>query len=328
MIYFPPLCKEHFLILSFALPLSFSMGKVWNNYCKGTMAISIISIYLLIQCVLMCCIQSTSSFVNYEVKSKLMHSKLPTSNFALINQYYRTALSTRRSQSQNFNVRRIATPSRKAIASSTLLSSLPPTLDTIQWTPLILQTLSAFTTYIALVAFFDRPRGKLDIDHNSFKLQQSQVPNAGLGLYVTKSLPKGTILGSYPGVLRPSTKFLQKYETIPQTAVYTWRFTDNQYCIDPTNVNGELLDVCYGGTDDYPLSYFIHELLLRNMNVPTCLARINEPPLNAGGCNVRSDEDLERREVVFELSRDVVAGEELFMDYGLTYDRSGYQGSD
>ena len=253
---------------------------------------------------------------------------LPISNYALLNQHYRTTNSVRRGKSPNFHVRRSSTPCRMALGPSILLSSLPPSLETIQWTPLILQTLSAFTTYIALVAFYDRPRGKLDIDQNSFKLQQSQVPNAGLGLYVTKSLPKGTILGSYPGVLRPSTKFLQKYETIPQTAVYTWRFTDNQYCIDPTNVNGELVDVCYGGTDDYPLSYFIHEVLLRTVNVPTYLARINEPPLNVGGCNVRSDEDLERREVVFELSRDVVAGEELFMDYGLTYDRSGYQGSD
>jgi SET domain-containing protein len=43
-----------------------------------------------------------------------------------------------------------------------------------------------------------------------------------------------------------------------------------------------------------------------------------------GGCNVMATEDLAKREVIFELSRDVVKGEELFMDYGLTYDRSNY----
>ena len=35
-------------------------------------------------------------------------------------------------------------------------------------------------------------------------------------------------------------------------------------------------------------------------------------------------EDLDRREVVFELVRDVAPGQELYMDYGPGYDRSGY----
>ena len=155
---------------------------------------------------------------------------------------------------------------------STLLLSIP--FDTkISVTPLIIQTLSALSTYIGLVAYYDRPTGKLYINENLLSLKQSQVQNAGLGLYVTESLPKGTILGTYPGVLRPSAKFLQKYKSIPQTAVYTWRFTDNEYCIDPTNKHGELPERCYGGTDDYPLSYIIHEHLLRGVSVPTYLAR-------------------------------------------------------
>ena len=35
-------------------------------------------------------------------------------------------------------------------------------------------------------------------------------------------------------------------------------------------------------------------------------------------------EDLIKREVVFELTRDVGEGQELYLDYGLNYDRSGY----
>ena len=35
-------------------------------------------------------------------------------------------------------------------------------------------------------------------------------------------------------------------------------------------------------------------------------------------------ENLDRREVKFYLSRDVAGGEELFMDYGRTYDRTKY----
>lgn len=211
------------------------------------------------------------------------------------------------------------------------LSILPSILqsesivDKVNIQNLVIQIVSGLSTYIGLVGFYDRPRGSLQIDEKAFILQQSQVENAGLGLYVTQPLSKGTILGSYPGVVRPASKFLQKYEAIPQTAVYTWRFTDNQSCIDPTTKDGLLLDVCYGGTDDYPLSYFIHAILFRFMAVPTYLARINEPPIGGNGCNVMVTEDLEKRQVIFELSRDVYAGEELFMDYGLTYDRSTYQ---
>jgi hypothetical protein len=134
-------------------------------------------------------------------------------------------------------------------------------------------------TYISLIAYYDRPRGNLKLHTSSFELKQSQVHNAGLGLYITESLPKGTILGTYPGVLRPASKYIQKYNSIPNASVYTWRFTDNQYCIDPTNKYGELQNISYGGTDDYPLSYIIHESMLRFINVPTLLARINEPPI-------------------------------------------------
>mmetsp|Transcript_16190 Transcript_16190/g.19778 ORF Transcript_16190/g.19778 Transcript_16190/m.19778 type:complete len:268 (-) Transcript_16190:56-859(-) len=190
---------------------------------------------------------------------------------------------------------------------------------------LLLQATSGFTTYLGLIAYFDRPRGKLLVDESCIMTKQSQVEGAGLGLYVKKSLPEGTVLGTYPGVLRPSQKYLEKYETIPQCATYTWRFTDNKSLIDPTDRDGRLEDACLGGTDDFPLSFFVHEKILGWWSVPTFLARVNEPPIGFGGCNVRTEEDLINREVVFQLSKDVVAGDELFMDYGLTYDRSNYR---
>ena len=56
----------------------------------------------------------------------------------------------------------------------------------------------------------------------------------------------------------------------------------------------------------------------------TALCRINEPPIGAGGCNVGARENLDKREVVFTTLRDIFAGEELYLDYGLDYDRSGY----
>ena len=58
---------------------------------------------------------------------------------------------------------------------------------------------------------------------------------------------------------------------------------------------------------------------------PTTLCRINEPPL---GCdvNVITIENCQDRTVSFVLERDVQAGEEFYIDYGLTYDRSRYGG--
>ena len=41
--------------------------------------------------------------------------------------------------------------------------------------------------------------------------------------------------------------------------------------------------------------------------------------------NVITEEDLSNRKVIFTLERDVIAGEELYIDYGLTYDRTKYQ---
>jgi len=208
--------------------------------------------------------------------------------------------------------------SRRPATTSALTAFAFPEIQTI-----VTQATSGLATYFSLVAYFDRPRGKLFVDPSNIEAKQSQVEGAGLGLYATESMPEGTLLGTYPGVVRPSNKYMEKYEKLPVMGVYSWRFTDNKSLVDPTDREGKLHDYCLGGTDDFPLSYFMHENVLK-WKVPTLLARINEPPIGGGGCNVRSEENLKTREVVFSLSRDVYAGDELFMDYGLTYDRTGY----
>jgi hypothetical protein len=55
--------------------------------------------------------------------------------------------------------------------------------------------------------------------------------------------------------------------------------------------------------------------------VPTTLALINEP---APGWDVNVDTFERGWELTFALNRDVLAGEELFLDYGPMYDRSSY----
>lgn len=180
-------------------------------------------------------------------------------------------------------------------------------------------------TYLSLLLALDRPRGRLIIPNaaNSLVINQSRVPNAGLGLFLSKSFPEGTVLGTYPGVLRPAEQFYStKCRFYPQAVGYSWRFTDSKYVLDPTDGEGNIDMYCYGGGD--ALSNVVFKTILSFMRVGTELTRINEPPIGAGGCNVSARENLQTREVVFTLCRDVVAGEELFLDYGLDYDRTSY----
>jgi len=186
---------------------------------------------------------------------------------------------------------------------------------------------SATLTYLALLLTFDRPRGRLSIptNNNSLVIQKSRVPNAGLGLFVSKSYPEGTVLGTYPGVLRPAEAFYStKCQRHPQALGYSWRFTDNKYVLDPTDEFGNIQTYCFGGSDEVPLSNLAFKTVLSFLKISTELTRINEPPIGVGGTNVSASENLERREVVFSLCRDVQAFEELFLDYGLDYDRSRY----
>ena len=186
---------------------------------------------------------------------------------------------------------------------------------------------SATVTYLSLITYFDRPRGHLSIPdpQSNLIIQQSNVPGAGLGLFAKQSIPKGTVLGSYAGVMRPTKSFYNgKCRQFPQAIGYSWRFTDSKYIIDPTDSNGEIQNVCFGGSSEVPFSNLVFTTLLRFWNTDTMLCRINEPPIGAGGCNVSAKENLEKREVVFELIQDVYAGQELYLDYGLDYDRSRY----
>jgi hypothetical protein len=184
---------------------------------------------------------------------------------------------------------------------------------------------SAATTYFGFISFADRPRGQLMVDPKCLEMKQSNVPGAGLGLFVTATLRKDTLIGTYPGVVVPLTQNLDKLRAHPQCEGYIWRFSDNQFVIDPTNTVGDIEDSCRGGNPGMPLSMLYFKSVLSFMQVPTTLCRINEPP-KGKDVNVFTDEDRETRTVSFSLERDVYEGEELFIDYGLSYDRSSYGG--
>jgi len=201
-----------------------------------------------------------------------------------------------------------------------LTSALSATLDEpILWA---IRGTSAIASYIGFVAYLDRPQGQLNVNDNDIEIKESTVPGAGLGLFAKTSLNAKTVLGSYPGVVVPLKQNLDKLRQYPQCEGYIWRFTDNKMVIDPTNAVGDIEFNCIGGNPALPGSMWLFQNVF-NFKVPTTLCRINEPPIGKD-VNVVTNEDLSNRCVVFELERDVQAGEEFFIDYGLTYDQSMY----
>ena len=185
------------------------------------------------------------------------------------------------------------------------------------------QIASAAGAYVGLVAFLDRPRGSLVVLPESVRVAPSQHAQ-GLGLFAAASLQKGTVLGTYPGAVIPLKQNLNKLYEHPCCETYIWRFSDSKVLIDPTDAEGKLQDWTFGGNPSTFGSFWICRNLLPYLRQPTTLCRINEPPI---GCdvNVYTEEDLESRRVTFIIERDVCKGEELFIDYGLNYDRSGYR---
>ena len=212
---------------------------------------------------------------------------------------------------------------KRKVTSAALFAS-PTDLSFSEETLWALRIGSAFASYVGFVAFFDRPRGKLSVElDGDIEIRPSQVPGAGLGLFAKRDLSRGTVLGTYPGTVIPLAQNLDKLRQYPPCEGYVWRFSDNQYVIDPTSSVGVLEDVCVGGNPSMPGSVNLFQQFSPLFAVSTALCRINEPPKGLD-VNVVTSEDLQKRSVTFALERHVAAGEEFFIDYGLSYDRSMY----
>lgn len=160
---------------------------------------------------------------------------------------------------------------------------------------------------VSYITWERRPKGLARDDLLS--IRKSTVPKSNLGLFALKTIPKGTIIGEYPGYLINVNDTLYKKKDDKARASaqkYMWALTD-ELVLDPTNKLGIL---------DLELSY-----LFGLLKVPTTIARINEPPPGKD-CNVATSIDGAR--VIVTADRDIFADEEIFMDYGRTYDRSDY----
>ncbi|KAL4430122.1 hypothetical protein ABPG77_004904 [Micractinium sp. CCAP 211/92] len=169
-----------------------------------------------------------------------------------------------------------------------------------------LELLLAGAAAYAAAVWPTRPRGW------AFKELIEVAPSrvAGKGVFATVTIPAGTVIGCYPGRPRTPAEMVAKCAVAPGARDYAFKTRDGRL-LDPTDAAGQLSASPAPGLPWLPIDF--------------SLAYINEPPKGAGGTNVTVEDDpSDPAGLLCVTARDIVAGEELFMDYGPTYDRSRY----
>lgn len=165
------------------------------------------------------------------------------------------------------------------------------------------------TTSLAYVAagWPGRPRGWCN--RELVEVRDSGL--AGRGVFAAAGIPAGTVLGAYPGRPRPPADMLAKAARAPGAKQYAFRTREGLY-LDPTDLAGAPSPWPAPGLP-WPLA------------VDASMAFINEPPPGGAGCNVGVEDDpSDPASLLCVAARSIAAGEELLMDYGISYDRSGY----
>jgi len=170
-----------------------------------------------------------------------------------------------------------------------------------------IQNIAVVVGGVAFLLWEKRPKGSARID--LVDVQKSLVPGAGLGAFAVKTIPKGTVVGEYPGKLISAEDAIssKKDEKAKERSKrYMWGISDT-LVLDPTNDEGTL---------DLEISY-----LGGLVKISTTMARINEPPVGKD-CNVYPKVRNEKVEIVTE--RDIFVNEELYIDYGSNFYRNDY----
>ena len=125
------------------------------------------------------------------------------------------------------------------------------------------------------------------------------------GVFARNNIANGTVLGAYPGFPRSSMEMHQKTLAAPASQGYCYGTVKNVY-LDPTDDRGALIA--------QKLWTFAE----------TTMAYMNEPP-SGFQTNVSFEDGKDDLDILFIANRDISASEELFVDYGVKYDRSGYR---
>lgn len=154
-----------------------------------------------------------------------------------------------------------------------------------------------------------RPRGWARSD----LIEVRASPVQGRGIFAKVDIPPGTVLGAYPGRPRTPTEMTTKCAAAPGAAFYCFRNARGML-LDPTDWTGAPSRNPAPGLPWLP--------------VDITLSFANEPPKSSPGVNVTVEDDPKDEEgLIFVALEGIRAGGEIFVDYGLDYDRSGYGGS-
>jgi hypothetical protein len=152
----------------------------------------------------------------------------------------------------------------------------------------------------------NRPRGWCRKDLLEVKSSSVQ----GRGIFARKYIPERTILGAYPGRLRSAHDMATKIESAPLSGQYCFRNKHNQL-LDPTDWSGQPSSTPSPGLPWLPID--------------PMLSYANEPPKGSTGVNVTVEDDPnDDYGLVFVTTRAISEGAEIFVDYGVNYDRSTY----
>ena len=140
----------------------------------------------------------------------------------------------------------------------------------------------------------------------SVQLRPSTVHSKGV--FAKQDLRPGSTLGAYPGRPRSPAAMAAKAQQAPASKAYAFCTSGGTF-LDPTDVAGQPCSQPRPG-----LPWLSNDPLL---------AFVNEPPPGqlTSVSVVDGRDDLE---LVFVVTADVRAGEELFVDYGPSFDRSDY----
>ncbi|MEO2194187.1 MAG: SET domain-containing protein-lysine N-methyltransferase [bacterium] len=164
---------------------------------------------------------------------------------------------------------------------------------------------------VAFTSYAFRPRGWslsacLDV-------RESTIPGAGRGVFATTGIKRGQVLGAYPGVPRTDQEMTAKALVVPTSRYYVFSVRPG-VILDPT------------GQDGLPSAHPVPSRFWWPFDVDCTLAYVNEPSIGLGvGVNVAVEDDTsDTSGLLFVANRDIEAGEELFIDYGVNYDRRGY----
>ena len=205
-----------------------------------------------------------------------------------------------------------------------------------------LQTLPLLLAGAFYLAYERRPQGTCNKE--LVDIRKSSVPNAGLGVYASKTIPSGTQIGTFPGsVVNLDACLASKKddEARQRCKAYLWALSSDSV-LDATTEDGTLeLETKY---------------LFGLFTSDNTMARVNEPP-PGGDCNVYTrvngalveiiaERDIFANEVrrpkcepffsnsrnkvifIFQLVGSILihlySTQELFMDYGSTFDRTDY----